>query len=85
MQDEYILKVLQSVAQSITGSPNELPIDCEFTLLGLNSIDIITIISKVEKEFNIRFDSHDLILENFSSIYKIKHQVLRKKNRKSDT
>lgn len=38
---------------------------------GLDSIKTIELVVKIEIEFDIQIDDQDLLIENFSSVYKI--------------
>lgn len=61
---EEIIKILEEVKPGIDYRNEKSLIDDEI----LDSLEIVTIVAKINKEFDIEFPVNELIPENFNSV-----------------
>jgi acyl carrier protein len=66
--ENKIIKILKSTKPNIDFSKNNKKLIKESVL---DSFDIVTIISEIEKEFNISIKANDITAKNFDSVSKI--------------
>lgn len=67
---EKIIKILKNIKPDIDVTNNNL-IDEEI----LDSLDIVTIVSAVDEEFDIQITARDIVPENFNSVEAIYNLV----------
>ena len=66
--ENKIIKILKNTKPNINFSKNKKKLIKESIL---DSFDIVTIISEIEKEFNISIKANDIAAKNFDSVSKI--------------
>lgn len=75
--EQQICQILYSIRQKEIGN-NDL--DTSFELLGIDSVELIELIVKVEEEFGIEFEEDMLQLDKIKTINIISRYVEQKMN-----
>ena len=72
-----LIKILESVKPGYDYRKETSLIDDEI----LNSFDIISIVAKINNEFNIKFPVYEIIPENFNNVKDLYKVIKRLKNK----
>jgi len=69
---EKIIQIIKEVCKGQIDIPNDIKDDENLTFdYGLDSMNYIAIISRIEDEFNIEFPEELLLINNFESVSNI--------------
>ena len=79
--DQEIMKVVQSIKQSSEATPSAGFITCGI----FDSFDIITLVDRLEKKYNLTIPGEEIILDNLDSVEAIASMVRKHLNVKDQS
>jgi acyl carrier protein len=82
MDKEMETKIKEIIKSSsdVVGLIDDLGLEDSLTKLGLNSLNYVRIITKLEEEYGVEFDPDDLDFENFKTIKLLMDYIEKKRS-----
>jgi len=75
INSEIRAMIQENLEEELVSSLDEIDDDEELLIVGIDSINLVSLILLIEDKYDISFDIEDIDMENFNTISKISQKV----------